>query len=485
MSMVGDVLAGRYELEELVGSGGMSSVYRAHDRVLERKVALKVLHPGLVGEHEYVERFRREAQMVAGLVHQNIVTVIDRGEDESGLPFIVFELVAGEDLKQLVRREGPLPLERALELAIQVARGLAFAHANGYVHRDVKPQNVLLNGNGEAKVTDFGIARSLDLKQGMTQTGTVVGTSDYIAPEQAQGQRVDEHTDVYSHGIVLYELLTGEVPFTGENFITVAMKHINEPPPPLSAKRRDVSPRLDAAVMRALSKRAEDRFATMAAFGQELEACLQELRSPGTSETVILPPPRARRRMATRPAGVHRARRRPGAGAVLVVLGLLAAVAALTVALLRHNGSPSSSSGNRGGGTPVALRAVASPSSSGPEHPERLSYATDGNASTYWETHTYRYPNGGLGKPGVGLVLDASRAVTLNRVTVTTDTPGFVAEIQAGDASTGPFHAVSSSQTVAGRTTFDLSKAKGRYFELWITRVPAGGRADVNEVTAT
>src|SRR5207253_5631826 len=273
-----DVLADRYELEELVGSGGMSSVYRAHDRVLDRRVALKVLHQRLTSEAEYVERFRREARMVAGLLHQNIVTVIDRGED-NGCPFIVFELVAGENLKQLVNREGPLPVERALEFGVQIARGLAFAHANGYGHRDVKPQNVLLNGDGEAKVTDFGIARSLDVKHGVTQTGTVLGTSDYIAPEQAQGQQVDEHTDVYSLGVVLYELLTGETPFTGENFVAVAMRHINEPVPSVLAKRGDVSPRVDAAIQRAMAKDPADRFPTMADFCRELEACLAELRT--------------------------------------------------------------------------------------------------------------------------------------------------------------------------------------------------------------
>src|SRR5215210_2234610 len=176
-SMVGQVLAGRYELEELVGTGGMSSVYRARDRVLERPVALKVLHERFGDETQHVERFRREARMVASLSHQNIVAVIDRGEHD-GRQFIVFEYVPGENLKQLVERTGPLPVDRALELGIQIARGLSFAHAAGLVHRDVKPQNVLLNGDGQAKVTDFGIARSLDVShEGMTQTGTVLGTS--------------------------------------------------------------------------------------------------------------------------------------------------------------------------------------------------------------------------------------------------------------------------------------------------------------------
>jgi serine/threonine protein kinase len=209
--MAGDVVSDRYELEQLVGSGGMSSVYRAHDRVLERTVALKVLHERLVAHRDVVERFSREAKLVAGLSHHNIVAVIDRGED-GGSPFIVFEYVAGENLKQLVGRSGPLPVERALELGIEIARALSFAHEKGFVHRDVKPQNVLLNGKGEAKVTDFGIARPIEARKGETQTGTVLGTCDYISPEQAQGRHVDELTDVYSLGIVLYELLTGAQP---------------------------------------------------------------------------------------------------------------------------------------------------------------------------------------------------------------------------------------------------------------------------------
>src|SRR5436305_8320166 len=235
-TMIGERVGERYELEELVGTGGMSSVYKAHDELLDRHVALKILHQHYNDDEEYVERFRREARSVAKLAHPNIVTVIDRGE-ENGRQFIVFEYVAGENLKELVDRNGALPVRRALELALQIARGLAFAPDQGLVHRDVKPQDVLLNGAGQAEGTDFGIARSLDVEQGMTQTGTVLGTSNYIAPEQASGRRVDAHTDVYSLGVVLHAVLTGEVPFPGDNFVAVAMKHINEPPPDLLAKR--------------------------------------------------------------------------------------------------------------------------------------------------------------------------------------------------------------------------------------------------------
>ena len=213
----------------------MSTVYRAHDSLLERKVALKILHQRFGDDEEYVERFRREARAVAQLAHPNIVTVIDRGED-AGRQFIVFEYVDGDDLKQLIDKVGPLPIDQVVELGCEIAAALAFAHERGIVHRDVKPQNVLLS-EGRAKVTDFGIARSLDVEHGVTQTGTVLGTSNYIAPEQASGQPIDDRSDVYSFGVVLFELLTGTVPFEGESFVAVALQHINEPAPSVLERR--------------------------------------------------------------------------------------------------------------------------------------------------------------------------------------------------------------------------------------------------------
>src|SRR5262249_15781501 len=231
--------------------------------------------------------------------HPNVVTVIDRGE-EGGRQYIVFEYIEGENLKRLVQRQGPLPVEQALELVRQVARGLSFAHREGLVHRDGKPPNVLLDGDGTAKVSELGIGRSVDVHHGMTQTGTVLGTSDYIAPEQAQGQTVDEQSDVYSLGVVLYELLAGRVPFSGENFVAVAMRHINEPPPLVSAVRPDVPPRVDAAIARAMAKRPADRFPTMNAFGAELEACLDDLRTGAEWTQVIAPPSAPTRHHARR-----------------------------------------------------------------------------------------------------------------------------------------------------------------------------------------
>ena len=208
----------------------------------------------------------------------------------------------------------------------------AFAHEHGLVHRDVKPQNVLLNGDGRAKVTDFGIARSLDVEGGLTQTGTVMGTSDYIAPEQARGARVDAQSDIYSLGVVLYELLTGEVPFPADNFVAVAMRHINEPPPSVRERRPDVSPRLDAAIRRAMAKEPRDRFASMDELCAELSACLGPETAASGAQTMVVSPRRSRRQRAPRPpAG------RPSIWPLILLLagltvlaGILAAVFAFT-----------------------------------------------------------------------------------------------------------------------------------------------------------
>jgi serine/threonine-protein kinase len=481
--MVGEVLADRYELEELVGTGGMSSVFRAHDRLLDRKVALKILHQQYSDDDEYVERFRREARSVAALSHPNIVTVIDRGEHE-GRQFIVFEYVDGENLKRLIERRGPAPVATALQLGMEIARGLSFAHQQGLVHRDVKPQNVLLNGDGGAKVTDFGIARSLDVQHGMTQTGTVLGTSDYIAPEQAQGQRVDAHTDVYSLGVVLYELLTSEVPFPGENFVAVAMRHINEPPPPIRDKRPDVPPRVEAAVHKAMAKRPEDRFATMADLCGELEACLAELETAGTQ---LAPTVAAPRRTARR--------RGPSPWPVLLVIVALIAIAAVVAYLVLHGLGKTTSSGNGskdGGGSGGAIHLAGvrawDPYGTNGEHDAAAYRATDGNPGTYWYTETYNDAPS-LGKKGVGLVLDAGSSRRLHHLGFTSETPGLTAEILAGDSRNGPFpDVVGPSQTVplsTGKVEYTISGGSHQYYVIWITRLGSGYHyARINEVRA-
>jgi eukaryotic-like serine/threonine-protein kinase len=476
--MVGERVADRYEIEELVGAGGMSSVYKAHDALLDRHVALKILHQHYNDDEEYVERFRREARSVAKLAHPNIVTVIDRGE-EGGRQFIVFEYVAGENLKQLVDRSGALPVRRAVELALEIARALAFAHDQGLVHRDVKPQNVLLNGDGEPKVTDFGIARSLDVEHGMTQTGTVLGTSNYIAPEQASGRPVDAQTDVYSLGVVLFELLTGEVPFPGDNFVTVAMKHINEPPPSLLEKRPDVPLRLAAVVDRALEKDQRDRFVSMHEFASELETVLAELGSPDDDRTAIV---RSAVVRESRPRVAARRSRWP------LVLSALAALAAASVlaGVLALGGADKKKTPTGGGPTPttkVTLRAFGSydPDGDGNEHAYAVARATDGNTATYWDTEHYRT----FTKPGVGLVLDAGRNVALKRITLTSDTGDYQAQIQVGNSSAGHFAPASRWTPIdAGNTTIRLNGKSGRYYLVWVRLALTGGVAHVNEVRA-
>jgi eukaryotic-like serine/threonine-protein kinase len=488
--VVGETVADRYELEELVGTGGMSSVFRAHDRMLDRKVAIKVLHPQYTDDDDYVERFRREARAVARLSHPNIVTVIDRGEEDDR-QFIVFEYVDGENLKELVERSGAMPVETAVSLAHQIARALAFAHEQGLVHRDVKPQNVLLNGDGRAKVTDFGIARSMDVQHGMTQTGTVLGTSDYIAPEQAQGQPVNAQTDVYSLGVVLYELLTGEVPFPGENFVAVAMRHINEPPPHVSERRPEVPPRLDAALQRAMAKDPADRFPSMDSFCNELAVCLQELGRRETDGATMVVPARPAPSAPPPSARMPRPRRRSSGApwAALLLAGLLAAVAVAAAVIAWQRSHDGTAKPGKQVTTPaqVQLRGATAydPDGSGGEHDSEAPLATDGQADTYWTTERYRSAPSLAGKPGVGLVLDAGGSVRLSKLGLATDTPGFVAQIQAGDSATGPFHAVSGSKTVRTQTYFDLSDAEGRYFLVWITKLGTGyPYAHVNEVTA-
>jgi serine/threonine-protein kinase len=474
--MQGEVIAGRYELLELIGKGGMSSVYKAHDRLLDRQIAVKVLHPHFTEDEEYVERFRREARSVAQLSHPNIVTVIDRGEDD-GRQFIVFEYVEGENLKQLLERTGPMPVRDALLLALQMARALSFAHGRGLIHRDVKPQNVLLNADGQAKMTDFGIARSVDV-QGVTITGTVLGTSEYIAPEQARGQQVDAQTDVYSLGVVLYELLVGGVPYEGETFVTVALKHVNEPTPSVLDRRPELPPRVALAVERAMAKSPDERFASMQELVDELEACLDELDPSAEQATMI-----SRRPVAPKRARQPRRKRRLGVlwpiAAVLAVLAV-AGLAALGALALRDGDDDPQAAPTR----PIPLSGIGAydpPPGDDAEHDDEAGLATDGDQSTFWRTE--RYDSGLTSiKEGVGLVLDAQSTVSPRTMTVTTDTPGFTLEIRAGESPEGPFETVSSSREIDRRVRFNLRDAESRYFLVWITELEGTGH--VNEVAA-
>jgi beta-lactam-binding protein with PASTA domain/tRNA A-37 threonylcarbamoyl transferase component Bud32 len=281
---IGSVVDGRYLIVSRLGSGGMADVYCADDQQLGRKVALKVLYRRFAEDQEFVERFRREASSAAGLQHQHVVSVYDRGEFD-GTYWIAMEYLDGRTLKRVIVEEGPLEPARAIDLAIQILRAARFAHRRGVIHRDLKPHNVIVDAEGRAKVTDFGIARAG--ASDMTQTGSIMGTAQYLSPEQAQGHAVSAQSDIYSVGIILYEMLTGRVPFDGESAVTIALKQVSEQPIAPSQLNPAIPPGLEAAVMRALAKDPAQRFPDADAF----IAALQGEDVPPTEATAIAPAP--------------------------------------------------------------------------------------------------------------------------------------------------------------------------------------------------
>jgi eukaryotic-like serine/threonine-protein kinase len=266
-TLIDSVFDGRYRIIRKLGSGGMANVYLAEDQELGRRVAIKILDDRHAADDQFIERFRREAKNAAGLSHPNIVSIYDRGEAE-GTYYIAMEYLSGRSLKELIVSRGPTPIKIAIEYTRQMLAAVGFAHRHGIVHRDIKPHNVVVDADGRLKVTDFGIARSGSSQ--MTEVGSIIGTAQYLSPEQARGAPVDQRSDVYSVGIVLYEMLTGKVPFTGDTPLEIAMKHLSEVPVPPSEVREDVPDDLDLIVLRSLAKDPEDRYQT----AEEMDADL-------------------------------------------------------------------------------------------------------------------------------------------------------------------------------------------------------------------
>ena len=305
-------LGGRYELQRRLAQGGMATVYLATDRQLDRQVAIKMLHPQFASDPTFAERLRREARAAAGLSHPNIVGVYDWGRQGERY-FIVMEYVSGHSLAEIIAARGPLDPKAAAAIAFEVAAALAFAHRAGIVHRDVKPQNVLLSSDGHVKVTDFGIATMMGggPSLGLTETGTVVGTAAYLSPEQAQGETTDARSDLYSLGVVLYEMLAGYPPFRGDTPISVAYQHVQDPPVPLTEIADGVPQALETITMRLLAKDPDDRYGRAEDLRQHLQIVRERLEQLPPEPPAEPPPPAPPPRPPARPPAVpHRLRHR-------------------------------------------------------------------------------------------------------------------------------------------------------------------------------
>jgi eukaryotic-like serine/threonine-protein kinase len=500
-TLVGMCLNGRYRLDAQIGSGGMSTVYRAFDTTLERQVAVKLMNREIASDSDQLERFRREARSVAQLSHPHIVGVIDAGE-EDGRPYIVFEYVEGETLKDRIRRMGRLPIDEAIAYAIEIARALGAAHARSIVHRDIKPQNVLVDEEGSAKVTDFGIARSLD-EDGLTADGRVLGTTDYVSPEQALGHDVNGQSDIYSLGIVLFEMLTGDVPFHGENQVSVAMKHVREDMPDVQRLRPEVSAGLAAVLDRMTAKDLGRRHPDAAAVVADLEDALAlEAARTGTSTgeaTAVLRtlPPAKQRRLPLR----LRLR------VPILMLVMLAAIAGGVLFFLAKEGVDRTQRGAGPGRTtepPPGQRVVSvkrtsandfDPLADQTEHPEEARLAVDQDPGTAWSTETYTNDvlNKPRGEPGVGLYVDAEPRVDATAVEIQTPQPGWRMELYAARKPPPEDQWPSSVWTRVGSGTVERRKQRFdlgtdgrsfRYYLVWITQLPPGeGRVEITQAT--
>ncbi|MBI4259865.1 MAG: protein kinase [Actinobacteria bacterium] len=489
------VLAGRYFVEEEAGAGGMASVWRATDEVLSRPVAVKLLHPHLAEDPSFVERFTREAVAAARLTHPNVVSVFDTGE-EGGRPYIVMEFLPGRSLAELLREEAPVDPARAVSVVLSVLTALRFAHERGIVHRDVKPRNVLMDGEGRVKVSDFGIARAAYVGGAdLTTTGSVLGSVPYLSPEQVAGKEVDRRSDLYSVGVILYELLTGRRPFEAETDLAQAMMRLTADPMPPRAVVPGIPRQLEAVVVRALARDPGDRFQT----AEEMAAALERVRRAEAPTDPTVPRPAAER-------GESFFRAWMLVPLIVLVAGIVAVVWGLVLGRLEFGGplgiQPAEDGPATGTAAPPALGGAYQPAAVTDfdpfgtlgESPELVPLAFDGDPATYWQTEGYDLNAPGTTgltfrggqKPGTGILVDLGGSVPVTGFALLTPAPGWSFEVRIGDDPVALAEQPGQSFTAGSQMRESLAEpSTGRYVLLWVTsvvRFEGANRATVAEL---
>jgi eukaryotic-like serine/threonine-protein kinase len=481
-------LAGRYVVEEHIADGGMASVWRARDEVLARTVAVKTLREERAGQEGFRERFHREAVSAARLNHPAIISIFDTGVDD-GVVFIVMEHFEGQTLADVMQAHGPMDAPTAIRVMLPVLDALAYAHDHGIVHRDVKPGNILVNQSGRVKVTDFGLAKAVT-GEDLTTTGTVLGTVRYLAPEQVRGEEVDARSDIYSAGVVLYELVTGRPPFQAENDIATAMMRLTVNPVPPRSIVPGLPRAVEAAILRAMARSPDDRFATAESLRGALERWAA-VEPPTTAP--VAQPERARGRAATFRSWML---------VPLLLVAVAVGVAVTGIALGRLElGGPFGIKGSQSKGNaaaaPITIDRAQDFDPFGQdqaENPDRVGLAIDGKEDTFWSTEHYNSAAFGGLKSGLGLFLDLGGTHEVTRITISSPQAGWRFELLPGsqpDADAHPLAATNGStrftMPASGRIEIELRPVRIPGLMIWIAQLapdPNGGRfvAEIGEV---
>jgi serine/threonine-protein kinase len=489
------VLGGRYRLLRRIARGGMAEVWEAQDEVLGRRVAAKVLYQHLAADGSFLERFRREAIAAARLAHPNVVATYDTGIEDD-VAWIVMELVEGHTLREELGQRGALSPVRTVHIATQVADALDYAHRSGVIHRDIKPGNILLTDDDRVKVADFGIAKAAieaaedasgaGLASDLTRSGDIVGTAKYLSPEQVNGEGVDGRSDVYALGVVIYEMLCGRAPFSGDTEVALAMQHLQAPPTPPRQLRAGIPRSLEAVVLRAMAKAPAERFPTA---GQLHTALLSVDLHPDDAAPVVV-------REDTPPGGsppTFAQSERSWMVPTLVIVVLAVTLGVVGVLFARSDtgqrflkdGQPETENGPR---TLAVTHAAFDPQGDGQEHDSDLPRLTDGDVASVWETERYSSRQFGGLKSGVGVILQLDGTQRLGQLELSSPSRGWSAQVYVADGPKSGVppaewgEAAASRTGIDGDTRFDLNGRQGAAVLVWITDLGDANAVSVGEV---